>query len=101
MLRNSHFSYIVQDHSVVVMFTCSFIVAFLENATVGYSIECVCVCVCVCVSMFVCVCVFLHDNSKKIDLGTRNWNFLIVYENSLDKFDIELHRIKVKVTVGV
>ena len=35
------------------------IVAFLENATIGYSLESLCVCV------FVCVCVFLHDNSKR------------------------------------
>ena len=35
------------------------IVAFLENATIGYSLESLCVCVCV------FVCVFLHDNSKK------------------------------------
>ena len=33
------------------------IVAFLENATIGYSLESVCVCV--------CVCVFLHDNLKR------------------------------------
>ena len=26
---------------------------------------------------------------------------IVVYENSSDEFDIELHRIKVKVTVGV
>ena len=31
-----------------------FIVAFLENATIGYSLESVCVCVCPCL----CVCVF-------------------------------------------
>ena len=31
-----------------------FIVAFLENATIGYSLESLSVCVCVCV----CVCVF-------------------------------------------
>ena len=37
------------------------IVAFLENATIGYSLESLCVCV----SVFVCVCVFLHDNSKR------------------------------------
>ena len=46
------------------------IVAFLENATIGYSLESLCVCVFVCV----CMCVFLHD--KEIDLGTRNWNTL-------------------------
>ena len=55
------------------------------------------VCVCVCL----CVCVFLHDNSK------RNWSrntkleYIVVYENSSDEFDIELPLIKVKVTVGV
>ena len=27
--------------------------------------------------------------------------FIVVYENSSDKFDIEHHRIKVKVTVGL
>ena len=26
---------------------------------------------------------------------------IVVYENSSDEFDIELHRIKVKVTVGL
>ena len=36
------------------------IVAFLENATIGYLLEsvCVCLCVCVCVCVRVCVCVF-------------------------------------------
>ena len=37
------------------------IVAFLENATIGYSLESVCVCVC----PHLCVFVFLHDNSKR------------------------------------
>ena len=27
--------------------------------------------------------------------------YIVVYENSSDEFDIELHQIKVKVTVGV
>ena len=27
--------------------------------------------------------------------------YIVVYENSSDEFNIELHRIKVKVTVGV
>ena len=61
------------------------IVAFLENATIGHSLESVCVCVCL------CVCVFLHDIVY----------YFVVYENSSDEFNIELHRIKVKVTVGV
>ena len=44
------------------------IVAFLENATIGYSLESVCVCVCV---FFFCTI-----TQKEIDLGTRNWNTL-------------------------
>ena len=67
------------------------IVAFLENATIGYSLECVCV----------CVCVFLHDNSKRNRSRNTKLEYIAVYENSSDEFDIELHRIKVKVTVGV
>ena len=47
------------------------IVAFLENATIGYSLESRCVCVCVCV----CVC-FCTITQKEIDLGTRNRNTL-------------------------
>ena len=72
------------------------IVAFLENATIGYSLESVCVCVCVCVCPCVCVCVFLHDNSKRNRSRNTKSEYIVVYE-----FDIELHRIKVKVTVGV
>ena len=45
------------------------IVAFLENATIGYSLESVCVCV------HVCVC-FCRITQKEIDLGTRNQNTL-------------------------
>ena len=55
------------------------------------------VCVCVCV----CVCVFLHDNSKRNRSRNTKTEYIVVYENSSDEFDIELHRIKVKVTVGV
>ena len=69
------------------------IVAFLENATIGYSLESLCVCV--------CVCVFLHDNSKRNRSRNTKSEYIVVYENSSDEFDIELHRIKVKVTVGV
>ena len=58
---------------------------------------CVCVCVCVCL----CVCVFLHDNSKRNRSRNTKLEYIVVYENSSDKFDIELRRIKVKVTVGV
>ena len=55
------------------------------------------VCLCVCVS--VCVCVCLHDNSKR----SRNTKleYIVVYENSSDEFDIELRRTKVKVNIGV
>ena len=72
-----------------------FIVAFLENATIGYSLESLCVCV------FVCVCVFLHDNSKRNQSRNTKLEYIVVYENSSDEFDSELHRINVKVTVGV
>ena len=82
---------------------CLFIVAFLENATIGYSLEsrCVCVCVCVFVCVCVCVCVFLHDNSKRNRSRNTKSEYIAVYENISEEFDIELHRIKVKVTVGV
>ena len=45
------------------------IVAFLENATIGYSLESLYVCVCVCA----CFCTITQ---KEIDLGTRNRNTL-------------------------
>ena len=76
------------------------IVAFLENATIGYSLESVCVCVCMCVCVRVCVCVFLHDNSKRNRSRNTKLEYIVVCENSSDEFDIELRRIKVKVTVG-
>ena len=62
---------------------------------------CVCVCVCVCIRFCVCVCVILHDNSKRNRSRNTKWEYIVVYENNSDEFDIELHRIKVKVTVGV
>ena len=49
------------------------IVAFWENATIGYSLESLCVCVFVCVCVCVCFCTITQ---KEIDLGTRNWNTL-------------------------
>ena len=61
----------------------------------------VCVCVCVCVCLCVCVCVFLHDNSKRNRSRNTKSEYIVAYENSSDEFDIELHLIKVKVTVGV
>ena len=53
------------------------------------------------VRVSVCVCVFLHDNSKRNRSRNTKSEYTVVYENSSDEFDIELHRIKVKVTVGV
>ena len=53
--------------------------------------------VCVCL----CVCVFLHDNSKRNRSRNTKLDYIVVYENSSVEFDIELRRIKVKVTVGV
>ena len=63
---------------------------------------CVRVCVCVCVRACVCVCV-LHDNTIMIKINrSRNMKLeYIVFVNSLDKFDIEHCRNKVKVTVGL
>ena len=62
---------------------------------------CVCVCVCVCVSPCLCACEFLHDNSKRNQCRNTKLEYIVAYENSSDEFDIGLHRIKVKVTVGV
>ena len=67
------------------------IVAFLENATIGYSLESVCV----------CLCVFLHNITKRNRSRNTKLEYIVEYENSSDEFDIELRRIKVKVTVGV
>ena len=67
------------------------IVAFLENTTIGYSLE----------SLSVCVCVFLHDNSKRNRSRNTKLEYIVVYENSSEEFNIKLCRIKVKVTVGV
>ena len=53
--------------------------------------------VCVCVSMFV----FLHDNSKRNQSRNTKLEYIVVYENSSDEFEIELCLIKVKVTVGI
>ena len=47
------------------------------------------------------MCVFLHDNSKRNRSRNTKLEYIVVYENSSDEFDIELRRIKVKVTVGV
>ena len=50
---------VIEDLVTVILI----IVAFLENATIGYSLESLCVCV------RVCVCVYLHDNSKRKSIG--------------------------------
>ena len=55
---------------------------------------CVCVCVCVCVCLSVCV----HDNSKNNASIHLKLEHIVVYENSLDEFDIGHCAIKVKVT---
>ena len=68
------------------------IVAFSENATIGYSLESLCV------SVSVCPCLFLHDNSKRKQSMNTKFEYIVVYENSSDEFDIEFPRIKVKVT---
>ena len=47
------------------------------------------------------MCVFLHDNSKRNRSRNMKLEYIVVYENSSDEFDIELRWIKVKVTVGV
>ena len=53
--------------------------------------------------MCVCfhVCVFLHDNSKRNQSRNTKLEYIVVYENSLDEFNIELHQIMVNVTVGI
>ena len=60
----------------------------------------VCVCVCVCFRVCVCVC-FLHANWKRYRSRNTKLEYIIVYENSSDEFNIELCRFKVKVIVGV
>ena len=62
-------------------------------ATIEYS--CPSVCLGVCVS--VCVCVCAHDNSKNIGSIYLKLEPIVVYENSLDEFDIGHCPIKVKV----
>ena len=44
---------------------------------------------------------FLHDNSKRNLSRNMKFEYMVVYKNSSDEFDIEHHRIKVKVTVGL
>ena len=58
------------------------------------------VCVCVCLCSCAC-CVFLHDNSKRNRSRNIKLEYIVVYKNSSDEFNIEHHWIKVKVTVGL
>ena len=44
---------------------------------------------------------FLYDNSKRNLSRNRKLEYIVVYENSSDEFDIELRQVKAKVTVGV
>ena len=54
-----------------------------------------CVCPCLCV----CVCVFLHDSSKCNSSKNMKFEYIVVYENNSDKFDIGHRQIKVNVIV--
>ena len=47
------------------------------------------------------VSVFLHNNSKRNRSRNTKLEYIAVYENSSGEFDIELRRIKVKVTVSI
>ena len=53
-----------------------------------------------CVSVFPCffVSVFLHNNSKSNQSRNMKLDYIVVYENISDKFDIGHCRTKVKVT---
>ena len=80
----------------------------LPTTTIEYSCPSVCLCVClgvslsVLVSVFclsVCVSVCVNDNSKSNGSIHLKLEHIVVYENSLDEFDIGHCPIKVKVTV--
>ena len=47
------------------------------------------------------MCVFVHDNLRRNRSRNMKLEYIVVYENSWDEFDIEHHPIKVKVTVGL
>ena len=85
--------YIIQKNCEKIFYSC-----VLENATIGYSLESLCVCVCVCLCVCVCFCMITQKENRSRNTKSE---YIVVYENSSDEFDIELHRIKVKVTVGV
>ena len=48
-----------------------------------------------------CVCGFLHDNSKINRSRNMKFEYFVVYENILEKFDNGHCGIKVKVMVGL
>ena len=70
------------------------------SCVIGYSLESLCVCVCVRPCLCVCVCFCTITQKKNRSRNTKS-EYIVVSENSSDEFDIELHRTKVKVTVGV
>ena len=55
----------------------------------------VCLCVCVGMGVWVRACVCVHDNSKNNGSVHLKLKHIVVYENSLDKFDIGHCPIKV------
>ena len=76
------------------MYNLAFFIVF-GNATIEYSSEALGVCI------RVCVRVCLHDNSKRNRSRNMKLEYILVYEISLEKFDIEHCGIKVKVTVSL
>ena len=72
----------------------------LSTATIDYSCqsECLCVFVCVYVCCYVCVCLSVCGHNNLKNNGSIHLK-LVVYENSLDEFDIGHCPINGKVTV--
>ena len=62
------------------------IVAFFRKRNYRVPVR-VSVCVCACVR--VCVCVCLHDNSKRNKSRNMKLEYIVVYQNSSDEFDID------------
>ena len=58
----------------------------------------VCVSLCLCVFVSVCLSVCVHDNSKNNGSIDLKLEYIVVYGNSSDEFDIGHCPIKVKVT---
>ena len=72
----------------------------LRNRVCVFVCVCVCMCVCVCTCVCVCVraCVCVDDNTKNKSSIHLKLEHIVVYENSLDEFDIGHCLIKVIVT---